>query len=288
VRAYSVKKILNLLGRAIKRFIDNDGFVYSASISFNVMLATIPFLFFLLSLAAIFMPELVRDQAELRDIVGGFFPYSADLIVKNIHLLYERRGALGLIGMLALFLTTFSFTNAVHVSLAAMQNDGRGRNFFRVFITHAVGILITAVFLLIVVSAGSLLALISRMFLTVKTPVVKVLLGETVLILKIGVPFSVISIASILAYRHPSAVDIPLKYASAGGVVFALSVYVLKGFITLYVRKLSKLNIIYGSIFGVVCFIIASYLFASVFLYVACVIGESLEEKNKSEKRIPL
>jgi uncharacterized BrkB/YihY/UPF0761 family membrane protein len=44
------------------------------------------------------------------------------------------------------------------------------------------------------------------------------------------------------------------------------------GFI-FYVRKFSKLNLLYGSLFGIICFIITIYLFAAAYLYGASVIG---------------
>jgi uncharacterized BrkB/YihY/UPF0761 family membrane protein len=51
------------------------------------------------------------------------------------------------------------------------------------------------------------------------------------------------------------------------------------------VRKFSKLNLLYGSLFSIICFIIIDYLFAAAYLYGACVIG--VLERMGREGSIP-
>jgi uncharacterized BrkB/YihY/UPF0761 family membrane protein len=49
--------------------------------------------------------------------------------------------------------------------------------------------------------------------------------------------------------------------------------------------KFSQLNILYGSLFSIICFIIVAYLFAAAYLYGASVIG--VLERTGGETLIP-
>jgi uncharacterized BrkB/YihY/UPF0761 family membrane protein len=51
------------------------------------------------------------------------------------------------------------------------------------------------------------------------------------------------------------------------------------------VRKFSKLNLLYGSLFSIICFIITDYPFSAAYLYGACVIG--VLERMGREGSIP-
>lgn len=76
-----------------------------------------------------------------------------------------------------------------------------------------------------------------------------------------------------------------MRNAFAGSAVFlALALLVRFGF-TFYVRKFSKLNLLYGSLFSIICFIIIAYLFAAAYLYGASVIG--VLERTGGETTIP-
>jgi len=52
-----------------------------------------------------------------------------------------------------------------------------------------------------------------------------------------------------------------------------------------YIRKFSKLNLLYGSLFSIICFILVAYLFAAAYLYGASVIG--VLERTGGERSIP-
>lgn len=262
-----------------KRFISNDGFVYSASISFNVMLAVVPFLFFLILLVSLFIPEVASDSEEIRELIERFFPFSSGFILDNIRVLYKGRGALGVIGLVTLFMTTFSLTNTIHVSLAAMLTDGQGKKFLRTFVSHAVAIIFLPILLLVVFSASSLISLITRVASHIEIQFFRFIFSETILIIHRAIPLFLFLIVSTLVYRHLSPIHIPRKLAIAGGGIFTLSAYLLNKAVIIYLSKISKLSLIYGSIFGVICFIIATYLFAAFFLFTACIIGEHLNEK---------
>jgi len=78
---------------------------------------------------------------------------------------------------------------------------------------------------------------------------------------------------SLLSYRYLSPGKVRLRNAFAGTVIFLALLNAVKYGFTFYVRKFSKLNILYGSLFSIICFILVAYLFAAAYLYGASVIG---------------
>ena len=92
-------------------------------------------------------------------------------------------------------------------------------------------------------------------------------------------------LGSVLSYRYLSPGKIRLRNAFIGTVIFlALLQGIRFGFI-FYVRKFSKLNLLYGSLFSIICFILVAYLFAAAYLYGASVIG--VLERTGREGSIP-
>lgn len=275
-----VKRTGKLVADSFKRYVDNDGFVYSASISYNMLIASIPFLFILFVITGFFIPQIISDQAKLRDMVGSFFPFSTNFIIQNIDLLYRNRGTLGVLGVIALFLATYSLTNAVYVSLSAMIARGKRISFTRTLITHATGIALFTALLIGVMMGGSLLAIFQGFSSHIDTPIVKLILNKTIIFIKDSLQPFVIALVTTLVYRHLTPVHIPYRAACTGGIFFTILIIVIKTVFIVYTGKISKLGLIYGSIFGVICFIIATYIFATVFLFTACVIEEYLKAQS--------
>jgi uncharacterized BrkB/YihY/UPF0761 family membrane protein len=83
----------------------------------------------------------------------------------------------------------------------------------------------------------------------------------------------ILLLGSVLSYRYLSPGKIRLRDVFIGTVIFlALLQGIRFGFI-FYVRKFSKLNLLYGSLFSIICFIIKDYLYSAAYPYGACVIG---------------
>ena len=92
-------------------------------------------------------------------------------------------------------------------------------------------------------------------------------------------------LGSVLSYRSLSPGKIRLRNAFVGTVIFlGLLQGIRFGFI-FYIRKFSKLNLLYGSLCSIICFILVSYLFAAAYLYGASVIG--VLERTGGERSTP-
>jgi len=95
----------------------------------------------------------------------------------------------------------------------------------------------------------------------------------------------ILVLGSVLSYRYLSPGKIRLRNAFIGTVIFLVLLQAIRFGFMFYVRKFSNLNLLYGSLFSIICFIIVAYLFSAAYLYGASVIGV-LERKGR-ERSIP-
>jgi YihY family inner membrane protein len=253
-------------------FFRNHGPVYSAAIAFNILLSAIPVLFLAFAAAGWIIGESDLPFAQLTEILRNTFPYGARVLVPNLRLLVEAGSAFGILGMLLLLLSSFSVTDAVHTSLSVMLMRKRQKR-----IRRSLGFHVVFVIALIVLTAAAIVVpplWDGLFFLTrgMSSQVNEAFRGLLNLIAEV-VLAGIMLMGSVLSYRYLSPGKVRLRNAFAGTAVFLALLNAIKFGFTFYVRKFSKLNILYGSLFSIICFILVAYLFAAAYLYGASVIG---------------
>ncbi len=265
-------------------FFRHHGPVYSASIAFNILLSAVPVLFLAFAATGWIIGKSELPFAQLTDLLRNTFPYGARVLVPNLRHLMAAGSAFGLLGMVLLLFTSFSATDAVHTSLSVMMMRKRQKRIWRSLAFHAVFVVV-----LIVLTAAAIVVppLWEGIFYLTKGMSSQVdfafrsimqLVADVILV-------DIMVLGSVLSYRYLSPGRIRLRNAFAGTVIFlALLQGIRFGFI-FYIRKFSKLNLLYGSLFSIICFIIVAYLFAAAYLYGASVIG--VLERMGREGSIP-
>jgi uncharacterized BrkB/YihY/UPF0761 family membrane protein len=265
-------------------FFRYHGPVYSASIAFNILLSTIPVLFLAFAATGWIIGQSDLPFEQLTDLLRNTFPYGARVVVPNLRDLLAAGSAFGILGTVMLLFTSFSATDAVHTSLSVMMMRKRHKRFRRSLAFHAVFVVA-----LIVLTAAAIVVpplweglfyltkgMSSQMdyaFRGIMQLVADIILGGLMVL------------GSVLSYRYLSPGRIRLRHAFVGTVIFlALLQGIRLGFI-FYIRKFSKLNLLYGSLFSIICFILVAYLFAAAYLYGASVIG--VLERTEREGSIP-
>ncbi len=253
-------------------FFRNHGPVYSAAIAFNILLSAIPVLFLAFAATGWIIGKSELPFALLTDLMRNTFPYGARVVVPNLRHLMAAGSAIGILGTVLLLFTSFSATDAVHTSLAVMLMRKRRKRIRRPIAFH-----IAFVIVLIVLTAAAIVVppLWDGLFYLTKGMSSQMdyafrgILNLIADVLLLGIMIA----GSVLSYRYLSPGRIRLRNAFAGTVIFlALLQGIRFGFI-FYVRKFSKLNLLYGSLFSIICFILVAYLFAAAYLYGASVIG---------------
>jgi YihY family inner membrane protein len=262
-------------------FSRNHGMVYSASVAFNLLLSSVPVLFLVFAATSLFIGRHDLPFVQLRDALRTTFPYGAQVLVPILKGIFSSGGTFGILGSLLLVLSSFSATDAVHTSLAVMMEVPDRKRFWSKAAFHAALILS-----LIVLSALAIFVPPLWKGLSVLGQRIPFGLGEAFHLLLVvvaevvlaGVLFS----GAALCYRYLAPVRVRWKNALTGSVLFLALIQGIKWGFTFYVRKFSRLNVIYGSLFGIICFIIVAYLFAAAFLFGASMIGV-LERRREDD-----
>jgi uncharacterized BrkB/YihY/UPF0761 family membrane protein len=253
-------------------FFRNHGPVYSAAIAFNILFSAIPILFLAFAATGWIIGQSDLPFAQLEAFLNNTFPGGAQGIVPDLRHLMTAGSAFGILGTVLLLFTSFSATDAVHTSLAVMLMRKRRKRIRRPIAFHIVFMIV-----LIVLTAAAIVVppLWDGLFYLTKgmsSQVDYAFRGIMQLVADI-ILVGIMVLGSVLSYRYLSPGRIRLRNAFAGTVIFlALLQGIRFGFI-FYVRKFSKLNLLYGSLFSIICFILVAYLFAAAYLYGASVIG---------------
>ncbi|HLN91026.1 MAG TPA: YihY/virulence factor BrkB family protein [Patescibacteria group bacterium] len=265
-------------------FFRNHGSVYSAAIAFNILLSAIPVLFLAFAATGWIIGKSELPFAQLKDILSSTFPYGARVLIPNLRKLMEAGGAFGILGTVLLLVASFSATDAVHTALSVMIRSKRQKRIWRSLAFHVV---LVVVLILLTASAIIVPPLWDGLFYLTKGMSAQAdyaFRGIMTLVADI-IMVGILLLGSVLSYRYLSPGKIRLRNAFVGTVIFlALLQGIRYGFI-FYVRKFSKLNLLYGSLFSIICFIIVAYLFSVAYLYGASVIG--VLERMGREGSIP-
>jgi len=265
-------------------FFRNHGPVYSASIAFNILLSAIPVLFLAFAATGWIIGKNDLPFEQLTEILRNTFPYGARELVPILRRMVEEGSAFGIVGTVLLLLSSFSVTDAVHTSLSVMQMRKRRKRIVRSLGFHVVFVVV----LILLTSAAIVVPpLWEGLFYLTKglsSQVNQAFRGLLHLIADV-VLLGIMLLGSVLSYRFLSPGKVRLRNAFAGTVIFLALLQAIRYGFMFYIRKFSKLNLLYGSLFSVICFIIIAYLFSAAYLYGASVIG--VLERTGGEGSIP-
>lgn len=275
----SVRRAFRVLREGIAHFFGSHGLVYSAAVAFNLLLSAIPVLFLAFAAASLLVGRDELPFAILTSFLAETFPYGAQVIVPELRNLFASGATFGIIGTVSLFLASSLATDAVHTSLSVMLGVPQAKQFRRSMAFH-VALVLTLIVLtwaaILVPPLWKGLSLVTKGLWWGWDAAFHALLsglGEAALA---GIVF----LAGVLSYRYLSPRGVRLENALAGSLAFLLLLYAVKSGFAFYVKKFSRLSVIYGSLFSIVCFIIVAYLFAASYLFCASLIGVMEREEG--------
>ncbi len=278
-------RLLRAVGRGSRHFLRQNGMVYSAAVAFNILLSAIPILFLVFWATAMLIG---RDELPFRQLAGFLHdtvPYGASVLVPNLRKLFASGATIGIVGGVLLVISSFSATAAVHTSLAVMMDQPQGRRLIRGAAFHVALVLALIVFASAVIVIPPLWEGLS--LLPVKIPRRwDPALGLVTAVVSDVALAGVVFVGSALSYRYLSPRAVAFRDACAGAFAFSALLSLLKLGVSFYIRKFSRLSLIYGSLFRIVSFIIVAYLFAAAYLYCASIIG-MLESGEAGDAAVP-
>jgi len=263
-----------------KHFAENHGMVFSASVAFNLLLSSIPILFLAFAAAALIIGKSELPFAQLAELLRSTFPYGAQVLIPTLKGLFQSGKTLGVLGSLLLLLSSFSATESVCTSLGVMLGTAdkkpfRSRAAFHALFVFFLTLLTFAAILIPPMWKG--FSMLTMGFSAGLDSAFQILLQAIADIVLAGVLFT----GGMLSYRYMAPKPVQWRNALPGSFLLLIFLYAIKWGFTFYVKKFSRLNLIYGSLFSIVCFIIVAYLFAAAYLFCASIIGVLEREEER-------
>ncbi len=286
-----------VIARTWKQMSDNEVMTRAAAIAFYAMLASVPFLALLLTLAVQFLPDVTpaSDRVghaamnEFQVTLNRLFPADAALVVTNQIDEIKKNPPLGLlsIGILVTLWTASSLFLAIIDGINAMYGVHETRSLMRVRLTAIVMTLIQAAILL-----SSLLAIVAG-------PEILRWLGMDgttgyYLILAtqwIVVVFMMLASFALTFYVAPDA-DQKWEWVTPGSLVGTVSIILFSLLFRVYVKNWGNYEKMYGSLGGVMVLLLWLWV-SGLVLLAAAQMNQIIEQaspigKSKGQKEDPL
>lgn len=259
-----LSEIVTIIQRTMESFNRTRAAQAAASVAYYALLSIFPFLLVFITLGSLFL-ENDRMYQEVFRLISQTLPVSPDLVVKNLEQIIERRGPVGLIGILFLIWSASSvFTTLAHnVNLA--WPDAVRRNFFQ---KRLVGIgMIGPLFLLILLSlvVDVLVGLISS-----TRWILPGVFSPDSSILSIFMPalssWLLLFLCFTGLYRWVPTSRVAWKPALLGSIFSATVWSIAVRLFSWYVNDIADLSSIYGSLGALVALMLLIYIFCTIAL----------------------
>lgn len=274
-----------LLYQAAASFFRDNCDEMAAAISFYVLFSLFPLLILFVSVIGTVLQQSELQQ-EIIDTALSVIPVSGDpnenimvLAIRDITTVDTR--TIGILGTLGLAWSASSMFGAVRRSVNIAYGVNSTRTFFHQKLIDFMMVFIIGAFFLI--SIGTTAALEAMHGLNRGAPLLeklsflKSVLGEEGLLWSLaskGIPFLFSVIGFCLTFSVVPAFRFPFKSVLLGSVLASVLFETAKVGFVFYIKNFSRYDLIFGSLGGVIFFLLWVYISALILLFSAEIISE--------------
>jgi membrane protein len=255
-----------ILARSFKRFSEERGSEVAASLAYYTLFSLFPF-FLALIAAGGYILEREQLFRQVQELFASLFPGSREIIVNNLNVVLELRGAVGILGLIGLLWSASGMFSSLIYNVNRAWPDTQLRNYFR---KRLAGIGIA--FLL-----GGLvvLSIIATTALSVLTRIDLQLVGNQ-FIQQLPYPAAITRLFSWMLkalvltalYLWAPNKRVPIRFGLVGGAVAASGWELATAGFTWYLTSgIPRYELIYGSLGAIVILMFWIYLSSIVILY---------------------
>jgi membrane protein len=280
-----MRGIIALLKASLNEFGADNGTLLAASVSFTLLFSIFPLALVAVYIAGSFAASPNVQEQIIRGI-GYLLPVSRQLIMSTISHISAARGAIGVVALIALVWGGLSFFNSVRVSLNAVWGIRRPHRIFKAQLINLIMMIGAAILLFLSVLITAMFSIIHEPGIQVKgAEFMRSTLAMRILanILATGFAFLVF----LLLYRFIPSIRPKWKDIWIGALAAAVFFEITKVIFIWYIRVFSPYDLVYGSIGGLIAFLMWTYLSALVFLFIAKITHVNLEMRTRSTISAP-
>lgn len=263
-RMPSPPRPVGLIGRALAKFMVDEGSVYSGHVAFSTLLALFPFLIFVTALAAFVGAAQKADHyvALLATVLPEEVARSIGPTVKQI--LSMRRGSVLTISLVGTVWVASSGIEALRMALNRAYGVQRKRHFVLRRLQGFGLVVVAAAVVLLATTAIVLGPLIW------KTATQALDVPRTWKFLYVGarhaLTLTVIFASIAFLYRWLPNVPQRWRHVLPGAALASLAWIGLASLFSVYLRNIAQYNVVYGSLGGVVVSLVFFFLSGAVFI----------------------
>ena len=265
---------LAFLARVLRHFQANRGTLLASAVAYHALLSLIPLLILLL-VALSNVLEKTWLLATLGRFLEQLVPGESDLILGQVGQFLDQRQALGWIMVGTLFFFSAAAFGMLENAMAAIFAHRRALH-----IRHTLISLLLPYLYVVLLGFGLLTAtLLNGALQTLATGEIQLLgwhwsLGDLTVTLLYGIGFcSQVGVLTSIYMLMPAG-RLPWQHALIGGIAAALLWEGVRYGLVWYFANLSTVNVIYGSLAGVIIVLITMYAISIIILLGAQVIAE--------------
>lgn len=260
--------VLVSLALALEDLIRDRGPQYAAAIAFHVLFSLFPLMILLVSIFGLVLQD---DTLRLRVIdellaVLPVSPSGEDDVRSSIEQIASPLSAFGLLFLVALLWGASGMMAAIRVGLESALKADRRRPAAHAKLVDFVLVGLTGVLVLAVIGLSAFATLFGRLLDSLAGRIgVEVVTSSTGTLIRDGVQIGLIGVMTLLLYRVAPGRKLRPSAALAGAVLTAIGVWGAARLLAVLLG-LSRYNVIYGSITGVMTFLIFVYVVALILL----------------------
>jgi membrane protein len=278
-----MREILNklrLLWRALKKFNDDNGFLLSSGLTFNLLVGLIPLFLLLLAFVGTYLYSDREVLNYIRRYLENMAPSLDPRIMKNILRVIRDRRIVGVLGIGGLIWTSIWVFSSLRTALNIIFQVKKGQGILRGIVIDLLMILLVGSFHLASMILTSVMTYLKRYRFSFKSPLE---LGAVIgLFFKYIIPFFFSFWMFFLIYKILPNKKINFKTALQAALFTSLLWEGAKQFFGWYVLGLGGFIVIYGSLSALAIFVLWVYYSSTILLLggeVACLL-----EKGRGDK----
>ena len=255
-----IKEILNplrLLWHALKKFNDDNGFLLSSGLTFNLLVGLIPLFLLLLALVGTYLYSDREVLNYIRRYLENVVPSLDPRIMKSILRVIRDREIVGILGIGGLIWTSIWVFSSLRTDLNIIFQVKKGQGILRGIAIDLLMILLVGIFRLASITLTSVMTYLKRYRFSFKSPLE---LGAIIgFFLKYIIPFFFSFWMFFLIYKIIPNKKINFKTALQAALFTSLLWEGAKQFFGWYVLGLGGFTAIYGSLSALAIFVLWVY-----------------------------
>lgn len=271
-----MKKILNslhLFWHVLKKFNDDNGFLLSSGLTFNLLVGLIPLFLLLLSFVGTYLYSDQEVLNHIRRYLENVVPSLDPKIMRSILRVIRDRKIVGILGIGGLIWTSIWVFSSLRIALNITFEVKKGQGIIRGIAIDILMILLVGIFHLASMALTSVMTYLKRYRFSFSSPLE---LGAIIgFFLKYIIPFFFSFWMFFLIYKIIPNKKINFKTALQAALFTSLLWEVAKQFFGWYILGLAGFTVIYGSLSALAVFVLWVYYSSTILLLggeVACLL----------------